>query len=88
MRIAKDLIDDLNKQLAAAVHEKGEAEYARDEAQRAKQEAEVARNEAKVAKETAEEDGYNAGVAKPRPPLRRRFLECSGFIAPKFGKKH
>ncbi|XP_030963443.1 mediator of RNA polymerase II transcription subunit 15-like [Quercus lobata] len=32
LRIAKSLIEDLNKQLAAAVHEKGVAEYARDEA--------------------------------------------------------
>ena len=36
LRIAKDLIEDLNKQLAAAVHEKGVAEYARDEAQKGK----------------------------------------------------
>ena len=40
------------------------AEYARDEALRVKQEAEFARNEAEVAKETAEDDGYNAGVAE------------------------
>ena len=53
LRIAKELIEDLNKQLVAAVHEKGVAEYARDEAERAKQEAEFARNEAEAAKNTA-----------------------------------
>ena len=36
LRIAKDLNKGLNKQLAAAVHEKGVAEYAHDEALRAK----------------------------------------------------
>ena len=36
LRIAKDLIEGLNKQLAAAVHDKGVAEYAREEALRAK----------------------------------------------------
>ena len=25
---------------------------------------------------------------RPKPPLRRRFLECAGFIAPRFGNKH
>ena len=64
LRIAKDLIKDLSKKLAAAEHDKGVAKYARDEAIRAKQEAEFARNEAEVAKETAKDDGYNAGVAE------------------------
>ena len=36
LRIAKELIENLNKQLVMAVHEKGVTEYARDEAQRAK----------------------------------------------------
>ena len=71
MRIAKELINDLNKKLIMAEHDKGVAEYARDEAMRAKREAEFARNEAEfarneaeAAKETAEDDGYNAGVAE------------------------
>ena len=64
MRIANDLIEDINQQLAAAVHEKGVAEYACDEAVRAKQEAEFARNDAEAAKNTAEDDGYNMGVAE------------------------
>ena len=42
LRIAKDLIEGLNKKLAAAEHDKGVAEYARDEALRVKQEAEFA----------------------------------------------
>jgi len=73
LRIAKDLIEDLNKQLAAAVHEKGVAEYARDEAQRAKQEAEFARNEAEAAKNTAEDDGYNMGVAETQATLKAQI---------------
>ena len=62
LQIAKDLIEGLNKKLAAAEHDKGVAEYARDEALRAKKEAEFARNEVEIAKETVEDDGYNAGV--------------------------
>ena len=61
LQIAKELIEGLNKQLAAAEHDKGVVEYALDEALRAKKEAEFARNEAEIAKETAEDDGYNAG---------------------------
>ena len=61
LRIAKDLIEGLNKKLAAAKHDKGVVEYAHDEALRVKQEAEFARNEAEVAKETTEDDGYNVG---------------------------
>ena len=37
LQIAKDLIEGLNKKLAAAEYDKGVAEYARDEAIRAKQ---------------------------------------------------
>ena len=39
------------------------AEHARDEAVRAKQEAEFARDETKAAKNTAEDMGYEAGMA-------------------------
>ena len=70
LRIAKDLIEGLNKQLTEAVHDKGVAEYAREEALRAKQEAEFARNEAEAAKETAEDDGYNAGVTETQAILK------------------
>uniref|UniRef100_A0A7N2M444 Uncharacterized protein n=1 Tax=Quercus lobata TaxID=97700 RepID=A0A7N2M444_QUELO len=56
LRIAKELIDELNKRLIAAEHDKGMAEYACDETIRAKREAEFARNEAEAAKETAEDD--------------------------------
>ena len=73
LRIAKGLIEDLNKQLAAAVHEKGVAEYARDEAVRAKQEAEFARNDAEAAKNTAEDDGYNLGVAETQATLKAQI---------------
>ena len=73
MRIAKDLIEGLNKKLAAAEHDKGVAEYARDEALRVKQEAEFARNEAEVAKETAEDDGYNAGVTETQAILKAQI---------------
>ena len=73
LRIAKDLIEDLNKQLAAALHEKGVADYARDEAVRAKQEAEFARNEAEAAKNTAEDDGYNMGVAETQATLKAQI---------------
>ena len=73
LRIAKELIEDLNKQLVAAVHEKGVAEYARDEAQRAKQEAEFARNDAEAAKNTAEDDGYNMGVAETQATLKAQI---------------
>ena len=73
MRIAKDLIEDLSKKLAAAEHDKGVAEYARDEVVRAKGEAEFARNEAEVAKETAEDDGYNAGVAETQAILKAQI---------------
>ena len=75
MQIAKDLITDLSKKLAAVEHDKGVAEYARDEAIRAKQEAEFARNEAEVAKETAEDDGYNAGVAETQAILKAQIPE-------------
>ena len=73
LQIAKDLIEGLNKKLAAAEHDKGVAEYARDEALRAKQEAEFARNEAEAAKETAEDDGYNAGVAETQATLKAQI---------------
>ena len=82
LQIAKDLIKDLSKKLAAAEHNKGVAEYARDEAIRAKREAEFARNEAEAAKETAEDDGYNAGVAETQAILKAQIpgvcrLYCS-----------
>ena len=64
LQITKELIKDLSKKLAAAEHDKGVAEYARDEAIRARREVEFARNEAETAKETAEDDGYNAGVTE------------------------
>ena len=70
LQIAKDLIKGLSKKLAATEHEKGVAEYARDEALRAKREAEFARNEAEVAKEMAEDDGYNTGVAETQAILK------------------
>ena len=75
MRIAKELIDDLNKRLVAAEHDKGVAEYACDEAIRAKREAEFARNEAEAAKETAEDDGYNARVAETQAILKAQIPE-------------
>ncbi|XP_030924898.1 uncharacterized protein LOC115951916 [Quercus lobata] len=75
LRIAKELINDLNKRLITAEHDKGVAEYARDEAMRAKREAEFARNEAEAAKETAEDDGYNAGVAETQTILKTQILE-------------
>ena len=64
------------------MHEKRVAEYARDEALRAKQEVEFARNEAEVAKETAEDDGYNMGVAETQATLKAQIpgvcrLYCS-----------
>ncbi|XP_050249313.1 uncharacterized protein LOC126696670 [Quercus robur] len=82
LQIAKDLIEDLSKKLAAAEHDKGVVEYARDEAIRVKREAEFARNEAEVAKETAEDDGYNAGVAETQAILKAQIpgvcrLYCS-----------
>ena len=82
MQIAKELIEDLNKRLVTAEHDKGVAEYARDEAIRAKREAEFARNEAEVAKETAEDDGYNARVAETQAILKAQIpgvcrLYCS-----------
>ena len=82
LQIAKDLIEDLSKKLAAAKHDKGVAEYACDEAVRAKREAEFARNEAEVTKETAENDGYNAGVAETQAILKAQIpgvcrLYCS-----------
>ena len=87
MQIAKDLIEGLSKKLAAAEHDKGVAEYARDEAIRAKWEAEFARNEAEVAKETAEDDGYNARVAETQAILKAQSPRA-GFTAPRFGKRH
>ena len=82
LQIAKDLIEGLSKKLATAEHDKGVAEYARDEALRAKWEAEFARNEAEVAKEMAEDDGYNAGVAETQAILKAQIpgvckLYCS-----------
>ena len=82
LRIAKELIKDLNKRLVTAEHDKGVAEYARDEAMRAKREAEFARNEAEAVKETAEDDGYNAGVADTQASLKAQIpgvcrLYCS-----------
>ena len=73
LRIAKDLIEGLNKQLAVAVHDKGVAKYAREEALRAKQEAEFARNEAEAAKETTEDDGYNMGVVETQATLKAQI---------------
>ena len=79
MRIAKDLIENLSKKLAAAEHDKGVAEYARDETLRVKREAEFARNEAEVAKETAEDDGYNTGVAETQAILKAQILGVCRF---------
>ena len=73
MRIAKELINDLNKRLITAENDKGVAEYAHDEAMRAKQEVEFARNEAEAAKETAEDEGYNAGVADTQASLKAQI---------------
>ena len=53
LRIAKELINDLNKRLITTAHDKGVAEYARDEAMRAKREAEFAKNEVEATKATA-----------------------------------
>ncbi|XP_030925099.1 bromodomain-containing protein 4-like [Quercus lobata] len=78
LRVARELIDDLNRRLAKAEHDKGVAEYARDEATRAKQEAEFARNEVEAAKETAEDDGYNAGVWEET--LRRAGVNTSSDL--------
>ena len=82
LQIAKELVKVLNKRLAMAEHDKGVAEYARDEAIRAKQEAKFARNEAEAAKETAEDEGYNAGVAETQAILKAQIpgvcrLYCS-----------
>ena len=73
LQIAKELIKDLNKRLVTAEHDKGVAEYAHDEAIRAKREVEFARNEAEVAKETAEDNGYNAGVADTQASLKAQI---------------
>ena len=73
LQIAKDLIEGLNKKLATAEHEKGVAEYARDEALRAKQVAEFARNDAEAAKDTTEDDGYNAGVDETQATLKTQI---------------
>ena len=70
MRIAKEQISDLKKRLILAENDKGVAEYARDEAMRAKREAEFARNVVEAAKETAEDEGYNAGVADTQASLK------------------
>ena len=82
LRIAKELINDLNKRLITAEHDKGVAEYARDEAMRAKREAEFARNEVETAKETAEDNGYNTRVAETQAILKAQIpgvcrLYCS-----------
>ena len=82
MQIAKELIEDLNKRLVTAEHDKGVAEFARDEAIRARREAEFARNEAEAAKKTAEDDGYNAGVTETQAIFKAQIpgvcrLYCS-----------
>ena len=82
LQIAKELIEDLNKKLVTAEHDKGVAEYARDEAIRAKREAEFARNETEAAKETTEDDSYNAGVAETQAIFKAQIpgvcrLYCS-----------
>ena len=82
LKVAKELIEDLNKKLVTAEHDKGVAEYAREEAQRARWEAEFARKEAETAKDAAEEDGYNAGVAETQAILKAQIpgvcrLYCS-----------
>ena len=75
LQIAKELIKDLNKRLVTAEHDKGVAKYARDKAIRAKRETEFARNEveAEAAKETAEDDGYNVGVADTQASLKAQI---------------
>ena len=82
MRIAKELINDLEKRLILAENDKGMAEYARDETIRAKREAEFVRNEAEAAKETAGDDGYNTGVVETQAILKAQIpgvcrLYCS-----------
>ena len=73
LKVAKELIEDLNKKMVTAEHDKGVAEYAREEAQRARWEAEFARKEAETAKDAAEEDGYNAGVAETQAILKAQI---------------
>ena len=58
------------------------AEYARDKAIRAKRVAKFARNKAEAVKETAEDEGYNAGVADTQASLKAQIprvcrLYCS-----------
>ena len=64
MEIAKEQITDLKKKLIEVENAKGVAEWARDEAVRAKTEAEFAKTEVETTKDKAEEEAYDAGVAK------------------------
>ena len=75
LQAAKEQIDDLKRKLIAAKHDKGVAEYARDEAVRAKQEAELARNEAYDAKNTTEETSFEAGMADTQATLKAQIPE-------------
>ena len=94
LQIAKDLIEDLSKKLAAAEHDKRVAEYAREEALRAKQEAEFGRKPSlpemmqRLPRKQPRMMVIMRGWLKPKPPLKPRFLEYAGFIAPRFGKRH
>ena len=54
---------------------------------RARKEAEFAKTEAETAKDKVEEEGYEAGWLKPRPPLKLKSLEYASYTAPKFGTR-
>ena len=73
LQIAKEQFSDLKKQLIEVNNAKGVAEFAKDEAVRAKQEVEFARTETEVARDKAEEEGYEAGVAKTQASLKAQI---------------
>ena len=82
LKIAKEQITDLKKNLAEAERAKNVEEWARDEALRVKEEAEFARAEAESSKEKAEEEAYALGVAETQATLKAQVpgvcrLYCS-----------
>ncbi|XP_065639055.1 uncharacterized protein LOC136071547 [Quercus suber] len=67
---AKEDISYMKGSLTKAIHDKGVAEYARDEAVRARDEAIFAKTDAERSVDEAKEEAFTEGVAKTEATLR------------------
>ncbi|XP_023921261.1 uncharacterized protein LOC112032733 [Quercus suber] len=87
LKIAKELIADLRKDVAAAEEAKRAAEWDKGEAERAKFEADQGREEAWASKEEAEEAAYAARAAKTAAAFKSQVPEvCLCYSSQTWGE--